>query len=409
MSKYTVGINETLFKQFEIEASSQEEAERIAEDMYQSGEVILTADDFVEYYMTVSEKEREVSKSMNFEEFKDWAKDNIKFFLPDDWQNAKVDITDVVKAGMSYTAMTVRNDGQTSAPAINLDVMFEAYNQGSPLYEIGKNMAEIAKMEQPQFNTDLFNDYEAIKKNLFVRVCNAEENKEMLKNVPHTIKEDLAITYHIMVDKGENGLASAIINNDLLNSLGVSKEQLHEDAMKNSQDILPVRMDSMMNMLMSMSGAEMELSDIEYGMEMMRQPSMMVITNQMGLNGASALFYPETMDKVSEQLGGNVFILPSSIHEVIAVPESMDTNYRDLEDMVKQINHMQVAKEDQLSDHVYHYDTKEKTFELASKHDERLHGNEKQSLLGKLSEKKKEAAVLNDAAPAKHKMNERMM
>ena len=77
--------------------------------------------------------------------------------------------------------------------------------------------------------------------------------------------------------------------------------------------------------------------------------------------------------------------------------------------MVKQINEMQVAKEDQLSNHVYHYDSKEKVFELASKHEERMHGKEKGSLLGKLAEKKKEAAVMNEAAPVKHKVNERGM
>ena len=77
--------------------------------------------------------------------------------------------------------------------------------------------------------------------------------------------------------------------------------------------------------------------------------------------------------------------------------------------MVKQINMMQVAKEEQFSDHVYHYDAKEKVFELASKHDERLHGRDKESLLGRLAEKKKEAAVLNDASPAKHKASERSM
>ena len=102
------------------------------------------------------------------------------------------------------------------------------------------------------------------------------------------------------------------------------------------------------------------------------------------------------------------FMLPSSIHEVIAVPAG-DKDYRDLESMVKQINMMQVAKEEQLSDHVYHYDAKEKVFELASKHDERLHGRDKESLLGRLAEKKKEAAVLNDASPAKHKASERAM
>ena len=162
--------------------------------------------------------------------------------------------------------------------------------------------------------------------------------------------------------------------------------------------------DTILNMLQSLNG----MGDAEYEMGRMAPPEMIVITNQLGVNGAAAFFYPDSMDKISEQLGGNFFMLPSSIHEVIAVPTG-DKDYRDLESMVKQINMMQVAKEEQLSDHVYHYDAKEKIFELASKHDERLHGRDKESLLGRLAEKKKEAAVLNDASPAKHKTSERAM
>ena len=326
--------------------------------------------------------------NMNFEEFKNWAEENIKFFLPESYRDAKIDIHDVVKTGMSYTGMTVRNEDQSIAPAINLNASYEAYEAGKPLYAVGHDMAEIVQTKQPELNTGIFSSYDSVKKNLFIRVCNTQENSEMLKNVPHTDVEDLSVTYHVMVDARESGLASATVTNAMIDSFGISKEQLHEDAVRNSQEILPARMDSMMNMLMGLSG----MDDAEYEFGMMAPPSMMVVTNQIGINGASAFFYPDSMDKISEQLGGNYFMLPSSIHEVIAVPAG-DKDYRDLESMVKQINMMQVAK----------------VFELASKHDERLHGRDKESLLGRLAEKKKEAAVLNDASPAKHKVSERAM
>ena len=51
--------------------------------------------------------------NMNFEEFKNWAEENIKFFLPESYRDAKIDIHDVVKTGMSYTGMTVRNEDQS--------------------------------------------------------------------------------------------------------------------------------------------------------------------------------------------------------------------------------------------------------------------------------------------------------
>ena len=78
---------------------------------------------------------------MNFEEFKNWAEENIKFFLPESYRDAKIDIHDVVKTGMSYTGMTVRNEDQSIAPAINLNASYEAYEAGKPLYAVGHDMA----------------------------------------------------------------------------------------------------------------------------------------------------------------------------------------------------------------------------------------------------------------------------
>ena len=44
--KYTVGIEEILFKEIEIEAESKEEAVAMIEKQYFNCEVVLTADDF---------------------------------------------------------------------------------------------------------------------------------------------------------------------------------------------------------------------------------------------------------------------------------------------------------------------------------------------------------------------------
>ena len=72
------------------------------------------------------------------------------------------------------------------------------------------------------------------------------------------------------------------------------------------------------------------------------------------------------MDTVAEKLHGSYFVLPSSIHEVIAIPTTLGSNYRDLERMVREVNEMAVAPEDQLTNSVYRYDSKTKIFELAA-------------------------------------------
>ena len=102
------------------------------------------------------------------------------------------------------------------------------------------------------------------------------------------------------------------------------------------------------------------------------------------------------MDKAAERVGGDFFILPSSIHEILIVP---DNGKMELEAMVKEVNATQVAPADKLTDSVYHYDSKEKIFELGEKFVERQNEREeaaekeeKGSVLGELKAKKEEVA-----------------
>ena len=96
-----------------------------------------------------------------------------------------------------------------------------------------------------------------------------------------------------------------------------------------------------------------------------------VLTNEMGCLGAAALFYPNQMEKIAASLGGNYFVLPSSIHEVLILPDDGNLNYMELEQMVKEVNETTVDRKDQLSNNVYYYDSKDRIFSSAAEHAKR--------------------------------------
>jgi hypothetical protein len=77
------------------------------------------------------------------------------------------------------------------------------------------------------------------------------------------------------------------------------------------------------------------------------------------------------MDQAAEKLGGSFYILPSSIHEILLVKDNGQFDRASLEKMVREVNATQVAPEDKLTDSVYHYDSKNKVFELGEKFVER--------------------------------------
>lgn len=200
------------------------------------------------------------------------------------------------------------------------------------------------------------------------------------------------MTYHIKVDIPGDGMGSTLVTNSLLEQYGITAEQLHEDAMKNSQEMMPVKIAPMATLLSGVPEEEAMLDG---------QLPMMVITNQELMFGASAMFYPEAMDQLAEKMGGDYFILPSSVHEIIAIPNDSNSNVQDLEQMVHEINSTQVEPKAQLSDRVYHYDARKRIFELAENHENRMKEkaqekgkedrSEKPSLRQRLGAKKEES------------------
>ena len=311
---------------------------------------------------------------LSYDEFKSEVEAVVKDYLPDEYKDAKVTIATVSKIGITYDSLTVRKEGQLAAPAANLNAFYKEYEEGKEFDEVMDDVAEVLQTKAPDHlqNASWLLDYENAKKQLFIRVSSIEKNVELINNAPHRIVGDLVITCHIAVDRGLNGMASTIVNNDLLNHYGVEAETVLSDAIENAPVLLPVKIESMMDVISGMC-PEVISEDMKKDPNFSDHRKMTIVSNSKMINGASALFYPGVMDQLSDLLGGDYVILPSSIHEFIVVPDR--GNYSDLENMVRDINQNMVDPQEQLSDHVYHYDSVEKLFESCEEYTARLEQN----------------------------------
>lgn len=136
---------------------------------------------------------------------------------------------------------------------------------------------------------------------------------------------------------------------------------------------------------------------------------MYVLSNDQKLNGAAVILNEKAMEDITEKIGGDFYVLPSSIHELLIVPKEEGMELADLEAMVQEVNATQVAPEDKLSDHVYEYDAQEKELfraDRAEEHEQKVEqkhekekaadkGKEKVSIKDKLAENKVKAAEKN--------------
>ena len=291
-------------------------------------------------------------RRIDFKDFQDIVKNEILDYLPDDFQNAEIKISKMEKLGKTYNAMTIMREKNGMSPAINLDRFYEEYQNGSMLPECLHTMARTIRDSQREFNVDWIQNYDEVKKHLFIRVSNAEKNEVLLEKVPHELKDDLVITCHIEISNEYGSLMSAIVSNQMLDMYGITREQLIQDSIENSVRIMPPTI----RLLGDIIGEHMP--ETKGGVI----PAY-VISNKIGLNGASAMFYPNVLEYVSQKIGGDVIIAPSSIHEVIALPVRSDEDIGRLEDTVRFINDTQVSESEQLGDHLYKYDARSHSLE----------------------------------------------
>lgn len=316
---------------------------------------------------------------LNLEEFSEYVKNHLRGYLPYEYENALIDSQTVTKNnGVILHGITVRNLEESVAPNIYLDGSFKEYEAGKELDEILREVSKIVvthKKEAAELG-DIgmnFKSYDYIKDRVIMNLVNAEANKEMLKDTPHKRLEDLAIIYKIVVTSNDSGVGTILVKDNYLPLWGISKEKLHELAMENSNRLNPATTKSMGEIMAQMfmsDGMPEDMADVMLA-ETPEDGQMFVISNQSSINGAAAIVYSDELQKLSKRLDSDLFVLPSSTHEVICLSAEFGTVDM-LASMVQEVNQEGVDVEERLSDHVYRYDAKTNTLSLADTTMEKL-------------------------------------
>ncbi|MBR1759279.1 MAG: hypothetical protein IJ744_11240 [Lachnospiraceae bacterium] len=196
-------------------------------------------------------------------------------------------------------------------------------------------------------------DYEWARKHFFIRLRNAEQVKDCLRDCPWEKIEDLAVSYHVFLAETEGECASAVINWSLLNHYGISADELREEAIRNSQKILPLRMEPVQQMLERNRYLEGDRKEMAATIE---EPGLWVVTNKRGIHGASAILYPGAIELAKLRIGGSFYVLPSSVHELILCPKTLECSPDELRNMIREINRSMLAPNERLSDELYEVD-----------------------------------------------------
>lgn len=175
------------------------------------------------------------------------------------------------------------------------------------------------------------------------RMMNRDANAELLKRIPHICILDLAAAYCCTL-RLDNGCCSGmLITHESCQYYGIRAEELDAAARRNTEAG---------GFITRKSSEILELPE-----EIRPVPDLMyVLTNQAALYGAAIILYEEYFLSLADQAGGDLYILPSSIHELITIPAA-GGDPTGLQDIVREINGTKdlISSDEVLSNNVYRY------------------------------------------------------
>lgn len=204
-------------------------------------------------------------------------------------------------------------------------------------------------------------DYKNIKDYLFVRATSLYNPN--LAKVPHTVVGDIAITYHGLLKMNDDELVSVRITNELMKCYNLTLDQLHEDAMVSSPKVIP----SVVKPLESV------IFDLPEELAEVIGSGMYMISNENFTDGAGAIFYPDLLNSLSKKLDSDLFIIPSSTDECIAVGTNRGVDPKVVKDTLLKVNSSDLVHDGKcLSDSLYHYDKNTRQFERYDDYQKRI-------------------------------------
>lgn len=284
-------------------------------------------------------------KIENFEAFCEAVKENIGTYLPEDYQT--IQVLGIQKPNQEpQKALVIIKQEHNTAPAIYLNEWYEKYQENQTLEPILSEIAQSRLLIKEMQNKSV-SFLDQYKDRIVLQVVGVSQNKEFLKTVPHTIQGEIAAIYRIDLGQTPEGNRSISVNNEMQEQYKLTTKELHDLAVENTQRLFPPYFENMASVFEKELGAPMPESPL------------FILTNTAMNQGAAVIFYPQIFERLAETMGKEIYILPSSVHEVLLIKKE-DQNVEELNQMVYEINRTQVAPQDRLSDKILEYDFERK-------------------------------------------------
>ena len=318
---------------------------------------------------------------MYYEEFAEDVRARVEDMAQEEIPDCVVTIRNVVKNNsVRRKALSIVRKDEKATPTIYIREFYEDYKEGRDIEDICDEIFDTYKSGLDRFkdeiNMEEFLDFGKIRDQIYFKLINQEMNEQLLKDVPWRAYLDLGIVYFVSVSADECS-ATVLIHNEHLINWGLTEEDLYEVAYENTIKKRKASILHMKDIIKDMvieritGSADILAEDTEYDgkskdeiEEMVeeeiekikkRQPmEMFILTNDIKTNGAICMTYPNVLKDFANEQEMDLFIIPSSVHEVILVPKK-DGSAKRLNEILNDVNQNSVDPIEILSNRIYSY------------------------------------------------------
>lgn len=289
-------------------------------------------------------------------------------------EDVEISETEVVKANdCRLYGVSVRFEDMMAGANVYMDDLFEEYQKGADfdeqIEEFVRRCEYALDVPPPLLAQSEDMEFEEVKSRLTLKLLDVRNNLSYMNGKPYIdVGNGLALIAVINCERSITSEWAISVTNDLLDIMDVDKETLLTEAMKNTQELEPAELVSLTEFFMrtvQMGERSTNLLEEEMPDEIRESNGAYCLSNRSKCQGAAALFYPGVMDRISEVISSGYYVIPSSIHELIIVPDNSRVKAEDLACLLDEGNRSVVEREDILSYNIFHYDRDKSQLRIA--------------------------------------------
>lgn len=292
----------------------------------------------------------------NYEQFKQKLLEQLQAELGED---AELCVTVVRRNNQrEKEGIYIRKAGINMVPVLFLSDLYEEYRAGGKMEMCVERIINATDRKSYQI-PNILPEWDVAKEQLQMYLVKKEWNEEWLAEVPHQECCDLVLLCRVIIAKADSGTAFSNVTYSTLDYWGIEQEELWKAAWKKlNEEEFEIR--DIVSLIGEIAGNTEELEECEIA------GVQYVMTNPERQYGAAGLLRKDMLKQFAMEKGCSFYILPSSLHEIILMPDRGNFNTEELKEMVKEVNATFVEREEWLSDTVYYFNCETEKVECMS-------------------------------------------